>query len=36
MSGIHIYISKSGISTNIGVKGGSVTLDPNRCWWYWW
>jgi len=28
LPGIYINISKSGISTNVGVKGASVTLDP--------
>ena len=28
LPGIHLNISKSGISTNVGVKGASVTFGP--------
>lgn len=28
LPGIHINISKSGISTNVGIKGASVTFGP--------
>ena len=28
LPGIHINISKSGISTNIGVKGANITFSP--------
>ena len=30
LPGIHINLSKSGISTNVGVKGASVTFGPKR------